>query len=99
MVANTLSQSLADAVPLTRAADFIPGRPHVATLWRWATKGVRGITLQTAIVGGRRMVTPAALEQFLLALNAGTPAARKVVDADASRRATEANNALSALGY
>ena len=69
MTIASLSASLQDAITLSQAADFLPGRPHAATVWRWATSGVHGIRLQTWNVGGRRFTTVAALEAFLQALN------------------------------
>lgn len=94
----TLTESARDAVTLTQAVDFVPGRPNISTLWRWATKGVRGIRLATVIIGGRRMVTPRALEDFLQRLNADQPADEEETDADLQRRAREAAAALERLG-
>ncbi|MCC7085498.1 MAG: DUF1580 domain-containing protein, partial [Pirellulales bacterium] len=40
---------------LPEACRLIPGRPHLATIYRWFRRGVRGgIRLETALVGGRR---------------------------------------------
>jgi hypothetical protein len=38
---------------------------HVATVWRWATRGVRGRRLTTIVIGGRRYVLNADLDAFL----------------------------------
>jgi hypothetical protein len=43
--------------------------PNVATLWRWTVKGVRGIKLESSLVGGRRVTTPAAVRRFVAALS------------------------------
>jgi hypothetical protein len=51
-------------IPLTQAAKSLPGRPHVATLWRWRTAGLRGIRLETLLCGGRRMTSREALARF-----------------------------------
>jgi hypothetical protein len=48
----------------------IPGRPHVSTLHRWRQKGVRGVKLETLLVGGRRMVSREALERFFTNITA-----------------------------
>lgn len=69
MTVASLSASLQDAITLAQAADFLPCKPHVATVWRWATHGVHGVQLQTWNVGARRFTTLAALEDFLQALN------------------------------
>jgi len=38
---------------LLDAAKQLPGRPHVSTLYRWRIRGVRGVRLETVLVGGR----------------------------------------------
>lgn len=58
---------------LQEAAKRLPrlrrGRPvHVATLWRWARAGIRGIKLETAKVGGATVTSAAALTRFFAAL-------------------------------
>lgn len=69
MAITNLSAALQDAVSLAQAAELLPAKPHVATVWRWATHGIRGVRLQTWTVGGRRFTTIPALEQFLQVLN------------------------------
>ncbi len=39
-------------------------RPHVATLFRWATVGVRGVVLETLQCGGTRCTSVQALQRF-----------------------------------
>lgn len=39
-------------------------RIHVSTLWRWATKGVRGVKLEAVRLGSRWMTSSEALERF-----------------------------------
>lgn len=92
----TIATRFRDAVPLTKVSEFVPGHPHCATVWRWATKGVRGVRLATVMIGGRRMVTPEALEKFLQALNSEEPAIES--GSEVSRRAREASQALERLG-
>jgi hypothetical protein len=47
------------------ARDPVLGRPvHIATIYRWANKGVRGIRLETVMVGGRRLTTQEAMTRF-----------------------------------
>jgi hypothetical protein len=59
--------------PLTVMARRLPclrnSRPvHASTLWRWATKGLRGVRLETARVGGVRVTSAEALRRFFAAL-------------------------------
>ncbi|HEX5272563.1 MAG TPA: DUF1580 domain-containing protein [Gemmataceae bacterium] len=62
---NTLSLSqAARRLPRLRA-----GRPvHVTTVWRWALNGVRGVKLETAMVGGVRVTSEEALLRFFAAV-------------------------------
>lgn len=96
--AITLTETLKDAITLSQAVDFVPRRPNVATIWRWATKGVRGVKLQTWLSGGIRVTTPDALEAFLRALNSDSPSLDEFADADLERRGREFDAALEKLG-
>lgn len=55
---------------LTDAAKVIPGRPSVPTLWRWRMRGVRGVRLETCVVGGRRYTSREALSRFIVGTTA-----------------------------
>lgn len=50
-------------VPLGKAAELIPGRPHIATLYRWADR--RTNPLETIKVGGRRFTSREAIARFI----------------------------------
>ena len=49
---------------MAEAAKRLPGRPHLSTLWRWRTRGIGGVCLETALYGGRRVTSIEALERF-----------------------------------
>jgi hypothetical protein len=51
---------------MAQAARLVPGSVHLATLYRWR-RGVRGVRLETELVGGRRYVRRSKLAQFLAA--------------------------------
>lgn len=53
-------------ITLTEASKLLPDRPSIATLWRWATKGRRGIKLKH-IWSTKRFTTKAWLDEFLTA--------------------------------
>lgn len=56
-------------LPLTEVPRHLPlrkgKRTHYSTIYRWATKGVRGHVLESALVGGLRYTTHEALERFV----------------------------------
>ncbi len=54
---------------LREAARYFPTRPHLATVWRWAAKGVKGVRLETVVVGGQRFTTAEACDRFIAQLN------------------------------
>lgn len=78
---HTVSQDIglvdsAEAMTLAESARWISKtagvpEPHISTLHRWATHGVRGVRLQTTRVGARFWTTAASLAEFLDALNGG----------------------------
>jgi Protein of unknown function (DUF1580) len=59
-----------DLLRLADAAKIIPSHPHTSTLWRWCLKGVKGVRLQTLVVGGRRYTTMTYLTEFIAHLSA-----------------------------
>ena len=60
-----ISISIADYISLKSLCGLLPGRPHIATAYRWSTRGIRGIRLTTYLVGGARMTTLAAFNRFV----------------------------------
>lgn len=67
-----------DLIPLSAVARRLPGRPHRATVWRWARDGIatrRGRAYLRVVRLGRRVfVAPAALDEFVGALSEAYPA-------------------------
>jgi len=49
---------------LSEAAKLLPGRPHATAVWRWATKGCRGIRLESWRFGRRICTTREAIDKF-----------------------------------
>ncbi len=62
--------------PLARGSREIQSRPSTATLWRWALRGVRGVTLESLVIGGRRYTSREAVARFTRNLNAPRAAAQ-----------------------
>jgi len=55
---------------LSEAAKTLPGRPHASSIFRWLTRGVRGVRLESTLVGGRRYTSQEALVRFCAAITA-----------------------------
>lgn len=70
---TTLQDAGDDYIPLNDAGKHIPGRPHRATIWRWAFRGIkrggRTVKLRTTSIGARRYTTPKDIERFLADCN------------------------------
>lgn len=70
-----LSLQSESIVSLTEATTHLPRRrrgkkPNVATLYRWASRGCRGIVLETIQIGGTRCTSREALQRFAERLTA-----------------------------
>jgi hypothetical protein len=54
---------------LPDAATYLGGitgqKPHLSTLWRWCLKGCYGVRLESICIGGKRFVTPSAIQRFI----------------------------------
>jgi Protein of unknown function (DUF1580) len=59
-------------ISFQEAPAFVPGRPHISTLHRWRLRGVRGVRLETVLIGGRRFTSREALQRFVAAVSAST---------------------------
>jgi hypothetical protein len=79
--------------PLSQGPPGLKRRVSAATWWRWATKGVRGVRLETVALGGRRYTSAEALARFTRALNSETRAAIEPASADPLRNEQKANAA------
>jgi hypothetical protein len=59
------------AISLCEVPCYVPKRRgkkvHYSTVYRWATKGARGRTLETVLSGGIRFTTIEAVRRFLAA--------------------------------
>jgi hypothetical protein len=57
-------------ISFREAVKVLPDRPHPSTMWRWCLRGVRGIRLESWVVGGRRYTTADAIARFIAATTA-----------------------------
>ena len=71
-VASILREQL---LTFAEAGESIPGHSKITigTLHRWRKQGVRGVVLETVLVGGRRMTSREAISRFIEAQNAMQP--------------------------
>lgn len=80
---------------LPTAAKSLPGRPHLASLYRWFQRGVRGVRLETILIGGKRFTSHEAIQRFadrLTAIDAGD-----TMPTDSRRRQQEKQDAKAKL--
>jgi hypothetical protein len=81
-------------ITLADAAELIPRRRagkkcDVSCLYRWTSRGLRGVRLDYLQCGGKRATSAAALGRFYEELTAKAGAASGSRSAQASRRAAE----------
>lgn len=86
-------------ISFNQAASFLPvgRRPSAATWWRWSTKGVRGVRLETLLIGGRRMTSREALLRFVAASNADDGGSARSAPPTPIKRAAAIRSAERAL--
>ncbi|MEX2288269.1 MAG: DUF1580 domain-containing protein [Planctomycetaceae bacterium] len=71
-------------------AGRLAGNVNPATIWRWRTKGVKGVKLETFAIGGRQYTTREALERFITGVTAAKEAIYgEIADAEARSESTE----------
>jgi hypothetical protein len=63
-----LDFSVEPPVPLNLVGDLLPVPRSLPTIRAWAVRGVRGVKLEMARIGGRLFTTEAAVGRFLDAI-------------------------------
>ena len=51
-------------IPIAEAPHHIPGRPSLATVWRWVLNGTRAGKLESVLIGGRRFTSLKSIQRF-----------------------------------
>lgn len=83
----------------TEAAKHIPGRPNPSTVWRWYKRGVRGVRLETVVVGGKRFTSLQAIRRFIERSTAAADGTPTVSTPKArARQIAQAERELDAAG-
>ncbi len=67
-----------------------PDGVSTATMARWIQRGVRGVKLETIVIGGRRLTSVESLSRFFAAQNAADVPAAPTITATQRRRQSEA---------
>jgi len=80
-----------EVITLTEAAKRLPSlragsRPHICTMYRWAQRGIRGVRLETARLGGTTVTSIEAIQRFSERCSGTDP---KSVPSKASERSIE----------
>lgn len=88
---------------LTGATQYLPRRrvgkrPHVATLYRWAQSGCRGVKLETLQVGGTMCTSLEALQRFCERLSGNEPGVPSKTSKQRVSEIAKAEAELSAAG-
>src|SRR5947208_1991902 len=90
-------------VTFADARQYIPGRPHVSQVYRWAMRGLRGVRLEWVQVGGRRFTSREAIDRFISAMTAAAKgeALPPPAASTAARRKRDAQDTreLAGAGY
>ena len=84
---------------LTEASREIPGRPHITTMMRWSLRGIRGIKLETILIGGRRFTSEEAIERFIERLSDTRPGVASQPSTAQLQKDARANEELTRLGF
>jgi DNA-binding sugar fermentation-stimulating protein len=88
-----------NAITLREAARQAPGQPHVSTLHRWRRRGIRGVCLETCLVGGKRFTSKEALDRFFQTVTAVSQSERlERVSTKSARREKQVDQAARKLG-
>lgn len=100
-VGMTIDVKTETVVSFSDARSAFPGnrRVSLATLHRWRQRGIRGIRLETCLIGGLRYTSREAISRFLASQNADDAPAAPVITATQRRRQSEsAQQELQRMG-
>ena len=92
-VGMTIDVQSETLISFSDARSAFPGivrRLSLATLHRWRLNGVRGVKLETVLIGGLRYTSREAIDRFIKAQNADDAPAAPVVTASQRLRQSEA---------
>ena len=101
-VGMTIDVQTETVVSFSDARSAFPGidrRLSLATLHRWRLNGVRGVKLETVLIGGLRYTSREAISRFIQAQNADDTTAVPAITASQRRKQSEsARTELERIG-
>ena len=101
-VGMTIDVQSETLISFSDARSAFPGivrRLSLATLHRWRLNGVRGVKLETVLIGGLRYTSREAIARFIAAQNADdAPAAPVITPAQRLRQSESARQELERMG-
>lgn len=65
----TIDITAENLLTLAQAAASLPSQPHVSTCHRWRLRGIRGVKLETCLIGGRRYTSREAIARFVASVS------------------------------
>jgi hypothetical protein len=89
-----------EPISFAQAPTILPGRPSFQSLHRWATKGRRGVRLESVLIGGRRYTTREAFFRFVERLTAiadGEAATELTISRSSRQRRADHDRATAQL--
>ena len=91
----SINHEVETLIPFNAARTAFPGGRKIAlqTLHRWRLHGIRGVKLETILVGGLRYTSRESISRFLAAQNAGEMSLSPKITAKQRRKQAEAANA------
>ena len=89
-----------DLIHFPEATRAFPGRKRLslATLHRWRLHGVRGVRLDTLLIGGLRYTSREAIGRFIAAQNADQQPAPQITAKQRQRQSESARAELERIG-
>ena len=85
-------------VSFRQASRELPGNPHQATIYRWAQRGIKGVRLESWLIGGRRFTSQQAIARFIALTTASGQLQAGNVVGDRATAIRNAERELAAAG-
>ena len=81
-----------------QAGRAVPSNPSLCALHRWRLSGVRGVKLETLLIGGKRFTSTEAIARFIAAQNRDESPTQTLTASQRRTQAETANRVLQEAG-